>query len=97
MAHEIQGNVFVKADPNEEEVVIPDGITEIASKAFYCCRAKKFVVPESVTSLSEKSFDASGMTSIIVFSSGSIHPATDSQFIAGSRFSVHRGAGFCCP
>jgi len=62
MAHEIQGNVFVKADPNKEEVVIPDGITEMASKAFYCCRAKKFVVPESVRKAEKRS---SGKPSVL--------------------------------
>lgn len=53
----IKDNVFIKCDSSLENVVIPDGITKIADKAFSLCEELKTItIPNSVTSIGESAF-----------------------------------------
>lgn len=50
---EIRGTALVKYNGNDENVVIPDGITEIKNSAFYSAKVKSISIPKTVTKIEE--------------------------------------------
>lgn len=45
----IKDGVLTRCDDEAVDVMIPDGVTEIGERAFYCCKSlKSVVIPDSV-------------------------------------------------
>ena len=65
---EIINGILVKYNGAGGDVVIPDGVTAIASRAFYeCYNLTSIVIPNSVTSIGEYAFyRCSGLTSVTI-------------------------------
>ena len=68
---EIDGTTIVKYKGNSKRVVIPDGVTQIGSEAFYCCSSiTSVILPEGVTSIEAKAFEfCDNLTSVKISSS----------------------------
>lgn len=55
---DIANNVLVKYKGKSQDVVIPDGVTKIAAKAFYCKKnMESLTIPASVTSIANKAIE----------------------------------------
>ena len=53
---EIKNGVLEKYHGTGSEVVIPDGVTAIGERAFYCCESLKGNIPESVEKIGTNAF-----------------------------------------
>ncbi len=59
--------LYIGGNKVEGDLVIPDGVTSIGSKAFYNCSGlTSITIPDSVTSIGSNAFDGSGITDIIL-------------------------------
>lgn len=65
----IQNNVLLKFTGPQSHVVIPDGVTAIADKAFYKCKhVKSITIPPGVTSIGDSAFDGCNFLNSVTIS-----------------------------
>lgn len=64
LLYDITGRVLLFVPRNLPEVRIPDGVTNIASKAFYHCSQKSVTVPASVEVIGEGAFSMSSIKEV---------------------------------
>ena len=82
------GAAMFRADPAAEEIIVPDGVTEIGNRAFACCMNLQYVtLPESVTYIGEDAF--SECENLTIFASVNSYAHTYAQTV-GIAFNIEK-------
>ena len=58
---EIENEILKKYHGHNNNVIIPDGVTEIGYGAFHACRIESVFIPEGVVSIGNLAFAGTGV------------------------------------